>query len=322
MLRGGKPTLALSELDQSSVPTDSHEGKAAARLIVHRALNRLPDSTRLTVTLSYIDGYSHAEVANFLNVPVNTVRSRLQHAKRQLREEMLTMVSDTLGDGKAGPEFTKRVVEEALRQAHDARKANATGAALRHYDEALAALDQAEPSEDQLRRKMNVLWEKGDASKFCRGYEQAIEQMNESLSIAAQLGDRSIQADRLQYLGVIYSNAGRNEKAEETYLQALELYRELGDRQGQGLCLMWLGSGRVFAQQPEPILQPFVRRFRVVFDVRIREDLQAFGVHAAHVREHVFQCHCDAVLALVAVQRNSSPRLWCIWCKHGFPSVS
>ena len=83
-----RANVSLDEVaEQASTSDDA--GKIAAREIVQEALAKLSDATRLTVTLSYIDGYSHAEVAEFLEVPLTTVRSRLRHAKRKLREEML-----------------------------------------------------------------------------------------------------------------------------------------------------------------------------------------------------------------------------------------
>jgi len=251
VIRRRRPTLALDELDGQSASRETDEDRAAVRMMVRRALDRLSDSTRLTVTLSYINGYSQAEVADFLEVPVNTVRSRLQHAKKQLREEMLSMVTDVLSKGKPEPEFTWKVVDEAMRQAHEARGKHATGDALRHYDEALAALDKIEPSEVQLRLKMQLLAQKASASNFSPGKDAAIALVEQSLAIAVELGDLEAQANLLQVIGLDCSNAGQVVKSEESYRKALEVYRELGDPLGQGNCLMWLGSQRVYSLKPE-----------------------------------------------------------------------
>lgn len=248
ILRRRKPTLALDELDGQSASQVNDEERAAVRLMVRHALEKLPDSTRLTVTLSYINGYSHTEVADFLDVPVNTVRSRLQHAKKQLREEMLTMVTDVLSEGKPDPEFTWKVVDEAMHKSLEARKRNATGDAIRHLDDALAALDKIEPSEEQLRRKMQLLEQKAIASNFSPGKDEVIALREQSLAIAVELGDRKAQAELLQNLGLACHN--NREKSEESYRKALELYRELSEPLGQGNCLMWLGSQRIYSQTP------------------------------------------------------------------------
>jgi len=77
---------------------DPHD--ATASLAVGDALSRLPENARSTLTLFHIDGYSHSEIADFLDVPVNTVRSRLRSARKQLSKEMIAMFTDELSEGK------------------------------------------------------------------------------------------------------------------------------------------------------------------------------------------------------------------------------
>jgi RNA polymerase sigma-70 factor (ECF subfamily) len=50
-----------------------------------RAFRRLPVEQRAVVVLHHYAGLTSAEVAQTLNVPAGTVRSRLHHATRQLR---------------------------------------------------------------------------------------------------------------------------------------------------------------------------------------------------------------------------------------------
>ena len=54
--------------------------EVVSRLAVRDALGRLSEKTRLVLTLCCAGGYSHVEVAAFLEIPVATVRSRLQRA--------------------------------------------------------------------------------------------------------------------------------------------------------------------------------------------------------------------------------------------------
>lgn len=59
------------------------------RLHVHRivkALDRLPDDQRETILLVALEGLTYDEVADAMNVPVGTVRSRLSRGRRALRE--------------------------------------------------------------------------------------------------------------------------------------------------------------------------------------------------------------------------------------------
>ncbi|MCC6445636.1 MAG: sigma-70 family RNA polymerase sigma factor [Armatimonadetes bacterium] len=164
--RRGDTLLSWDALPESAKPCrnpspDEDMDRVAARMLVREALDRLSDKTRLTVTLFYIDGYSHAEIAGFLEVPVETVRSRLKRAKKQLQEEMITMVTDVLQEEKAEPEFTKDVVKEAMRLGEEARRYLAMDKAVEHYDEALTAIEKLEPSTENLRLKMRALACKG-----------------------------------------------------------------------------------------------------------------------------------------------------------------
>lgn len=108
--RRAKCSVDSDALDEVAVPTED-EHCAAVRTVVREALAKLSDKVRLTVTLAYINGYSHDEVASFLEIPVNTVRSRLQHAKKQLRQEMITMVDDVLHEDKPDEKLTVRIMD-------------------------------------------------------------------------------------------------------------------------------------------------------------------------------------------------------------------
>ncbi|MDA1192178.1 MAG: sigma-70 family RNA polymerase sigma factor [Candidatus Poribacteria bacterium] len=59
---------------------------------------RLPEHERTATTLYHIGGYTQQEVADFLNVPLNTVKTRLRRARQHLSERMIDMVRDSLRD--------------------------------------------------------------------------------------------------------------------------------------------------------------------------------------------------------------------------------
>ena len=52
---------------------------------VQRALSRLPDKLRTTILLYDMEGLSYEEIAEVLEIPVGTVKSRLFNARMQLR---------------------------------------------------------------------------------------------------------------------------------------------------------------------------------------------------------------------------------------------
>ena len=49
-------------------------------------LNRLPDILKIVFSLYEVEGYSHKEIAEQLNIPVSSSRVYLTRAKRKLRE--------------------------------------------------------------------------------------------------------------------------------------------------------------------------------------------------------------------------------------------
>ncbi|MBW3622820.1 MAG: RNA polymerase sigma factor [Armatimonadetes bacterium] len=58
------------------------------RLTLHDAIAKLPEKLRLVVTLRYYGEYSADEVAGILDLPPNTVRSRLYLAMHRLRRDL------------------------------------------------------------------------------------------------------------------------------------------------------------------------------------------------------------------------------------------
>ena len=63
---------------------------------VYAAIRALPEHERMATALFYISDYSQNEIAEFLEVPVTTVKKRLFDARKKLREGMEDMVRDTL----------------------------------------------------------------------------------------------------------------------------------------------------------------------------------------------------------------------------------
>jgi RNA polymerase sigma-70 factor (ECF subfamily) len=62
--------------------TDRHAFNAA----LEKALAQLPTRQRIAVVLFDVEGYSHREIAQVVNVSEGTVRSDVFHARRALRE--------------------------------------------------------------------------------------------------------------------------------------------------------------------------------------------------------------------------------------------
>ncbi|MBD2770867.1 sigma-70 family RNA polymerase sigma factor [Iningainema tapete] len=80
---------------------------------VHEAIQALPETERIVITLFYISGYSQKENSVFLDIPVSTIKNRLHSARTRLKQRMIDMVSDNLHSQRPSRNetFTTQVME-------------------------------------------------------------------------------------------------------------------------------------------------------------------------------------------------------------------
>ena len=94
-----RETYAEPAIDQSVADLDAIEVEIDQRLHfspdeaehVHRALEKIPLPFREVLTLHFLEDLSVNEVADVIGIPAGTVKSRLYHAKRALREALQNM---------------------------------------------------------------------------------------------------------------------------------------------------------------------------------------------------------------------------------------
>ena len=77
-------------------------------------IRRLPEHERMVTTLFYVDGYSHEQIAGFLEVPVTTVNNRLHASRKRLKERMLNMVEDALKTNAPDERWSRKVIDQLL----------------------------------------------------------------------------------------------------------------------------------------------------------------------------------------------------------------
>jgi RNA polymerase sigma-70 factor (ECF subfamily) len=56
--------------------------------LVQQAIQSLPDASRAVLVLKEYEGLSYQEIADALDIPIGTVMSRLNYARRSLREKL------------------------------------------------------------------------------------------------------------------------------------------------------------------------------------------------------------------------------------------
>ena len=61
---------------------------------IEKAIDELPDVFRIAIVLVEVQGYSYAEAADLLGVPIGTVRSRLARARAQLQRALWRHAQD------------------------------------------------------------------------------------------------------------------------------------------------------------------------------------------------------------------------------------
>jgi RNA polymerase sigma-70 factor (ECF subfamily) len=80
---------AIAPTMPASGPAPDHEAdRRAMHAALEEALGTLPERQRVAVVLFDVEGYTHAEVAEVLGIPVGTVRSHVFHARRALRQAL------------------------------------------------------------------------------------------------------------------------------------------------------------------------------------------------------------------------------------------
>ncbi|MEZ4729138.1 MAG: sigma-70 family RNA polymerase sigma factor [Caldilineaceae bacterium] len=102
----------LLPLEQMELFADPQADPAAHLETLHlqqtigAILATLPEGQRLVVTLFYSEGYAYQEIADFLELPLSTVKKRLFDARRKLKGRMLHMVQAKLQQTKPSQDAT------------------------------------------------------------------------------------------------------------------------------------------------------------------------------------------------------------------------
>lgn len=103
-LKKRKSVAIPRELDNQSddgsgarepLPEEIFEREEAKKKI-RSALNSLPEGQRIPIVLYHIDGYSQGEIADFLELKVNTVKKRIQRGRENMQKDLMGMFEKDL----------------------------------------------------------------------------------------------------------------------------------------------------------------------------------------------------------------------------------
>ena len=84
-------TRTIEPASTDDGPADQLQQSERAAL-VHQAIGQLPDEHRQVVVLRELEGFDYQQIADILDIPVGTVRSRLFRARTQLKDKLATAV--------------------------------------------------------------------------------------------------------------------------------------------------------------------------------------------------------------------------------------
>jgi RNA polymerase sigma-70 factor (ECF subfamily) len=85
LIKRRKPTVSLEDAPQIQAPGAAPDRAAEAEDQVGKALMSLKPDDRAVVVLSHFVSFSYQEIADVLEIPVKTVKSRLFTARERLR---------------------------------------------------------------------------------------------------------------------------------------------------------------------------------------------------------------------------------------------
>ncbi len=84
-------------IKSSDIKTDHLQEDVYAKLMdddIAASLNNLPEDFRTVIILSDVEGFTYEEIADFIDCPIGTVRSRLHRARKMLYTKLFSYAKD------------------------------------------------------------------------------------------------------------------------------------------------------------------------------------------------------------------------------------
>ena len=94
LFRARNSELAVDTADVDRLIADPHRNSLESMIkkddikIVSEILNNLPEANRKLIELAYYGGYSHAQIAERVNTPLGTVKTKLRRSVLEVRKQL------------------------------------------------------------------------------------------------------------------------------------------------------------------------------------------------------------------------------------------
>ena len=104
----------IEEFSYTCYVSEQRETEALERryAIVKKLLDKLPESERTVVTLYYLGEMTTKEIAKFLGVSVNTIKSRLRRARKRLLDDQELLVKKVFSSVQLSESLTSNIMRQ------------------------------------------------------------------------------------------------------------------------------------------------------------------------------------------------------------------
>lgn len=214
-----------------------HPREVSLKETVLRAIEALPESQRLAITLYYMDGRSYAEVAQFMDVPVSTVKGRIQGGRKRLKNEMMGMVKRVFDAEKPGREQAVRILRRAVGKAKKAKRKRDYEQLLACCDRALNALQELPSTPKRQETRIEVLCWQGEAQeRLSANTAAAITCYQSALEIATEIGDADGQSRAVKAILLTHGRGSDFAEMKAAARRALKTAEAVGNEELVAFC--------------------------------------------------------------------------------------
>ena len=88
MLRSKKHSISFEDRAVPDLPDEDMHNELDRYALLYNAINKLPDQRRRILELAVYESFTYAQIAENLNITVNTVKTQMGRAYRFLKEEL------------------------------------------------------------------------------------------------------------------------------------------------------------------------------------------------------------------------------------------